>query len=38
MEGLDEEIKKAKELVCLLERANELIQSLGNTVVNNYNT
>lgn len=27
--NVDEEIKKAKELVSLLERANELIQSLG---------
>ncbi len=26
----DEEIKKAKELVCLLERAKKLIQSLNN--------
>lgn len=26
----DEELKKAKELVSLLERANELIQSLNN--------
>ena len=34
---LNEKIEKAKELVNLLERANELIQSLGNiTIVNNY--
>ena len=33
---LDTAIEKAKELVSLLERANELIQSLGNTTINNY--
>ena len=34
---LNEKIEKAKELVSLLERANKLIQSLGNTtIVNNY--
>ena len=31
----DEEIEKAKELVSLLERANELIQSLNNIKVTN---
>lgn len=31
----DEEIQKAKELVSLLERANELIQSLGNIKITN---
>lgn len=35
-EKLDTVLKKAKELVSLLERANELIQSLGNTTINNY--
>ena len=37
IEKLNVIIEKAKELVGLLERANELIQSLGNTtIVNNY--
>ncbi len=31
----DEEIEKAKELVSLLERANELIQSLNNIKMTN---
>lgn len=31
----DEEIEKAKELVSLLERANELIQSLNNLRITN---
>lgn len=31
----DEEIEKAKELVGLLERANELIQSLNNIKITN---
>jgi len=31
----DEELKKAKELVDLLERANELIQSLNNLKITN---
>ncbi len=31
----DEEIQKAKELVSLLERANELIQSLSNIKITN---
>lgn len=31
----DEEIEKAKELVSLLERANELIQSLNNIKITN---
>lgn len=35
-EKLDKALEKAKELVGLLERANELIQSLGSTTINNY--
>lgn len=34
---IDIAIEKVKELVSLLERADKLIQSLGNTVINNYN-
>ncbi len=35
-ENIDTVLQKAKELVSLLERANKLIQSLGNTTINNY--
>lgn len=35
-EKIDIALQKAKELVSLLEKANKLIQSLGNTTINNY--
>lgn len=35
---IEEAIEKTKELVSLLERANQLIQSFGNTTINNFNS